>query len=190
MKKNIRIILDLNGVVQEHYSKQIKRYGIRQILRFKLSPIVFINVLRKVGKPGVKVTKREKAFGDNFYKDNQHINTPFLSGAKEKVKELLSLGHPIHICSANKHSEESDNRYAEFLTEEFGKFEEIHFVWPFTSKLDYYKSIKLRFPNDKIIVIDDSPRHIEEAKSLGFDTIKVDKNIGIAALNFKNLHKQ
>jgi len=179
-----RYILDLNGVVQKHPTQQFIKFGVKEVLRFKLSPVLFIKILKKVKQNGGKIeTPEEKALEERYYADNQHIKTPFLPGAKEKVKQLLESG-PVHVCSANKHSDKSDKDYKEYLTKELGKFEEINFVYPFTSKLDFYKSVKLRFPKDKIVVIEDSPRHIDEAESLGLETIKTDRKIGIGVFDF------
>ncbi|MCL2331778.1 MAG: hypothetical protein FWC61_04550 [Proteobacteria bacterium] len=134
-----------------------------------------------IKRNGENASQTAQKFVEMYYEADQHIKTPFLPGAVNTVKNLLK-NHPVHICSANKYSCKSDKKYADYLTKEIGNFEEIYFVKPSESKSGYYESVKERFPDDEIIVIEDSGRHINDAESIGLKTLKCDRKIGIAGL--------
>lgn len=169
-----RYILDLNGVVQEHPVKQVLRFGFGEMITFRVSPIMFVKILARLARNNENFTKKEEKFLVRYYETNQHIKTPFLPGAEQAVCKIKAE-FPIHICSANSFSLKSDVRYENFLTGKFGKFEDVHFVKPGETKLSYYKKVKSEHPNDEIIVVDDSERHIVAAKSLGLKTLWINK---------------
>ncbi|MCL1892112.1 MAG: hypothetical protein FWF97_02350 [Alphaproteobacteria bacterium] len=177
-KPKLRIILDLNGVVQEHYSKQFKRFAKEEIAAGRLTWFDFAIMAVKLKLKNHSLTPKQEGFMKRFYETDQHIKTPFLPDAVQDVKQLLK-DYPVHICSANDYSPESNERYKKFLTKTFGKFASIDFVPPFTSKFGFYKEIQEKYPNDEFIVMDDSPNHIKEAEEAGLWRFKIDKKIGI-----------
>ena len=135
-----------------------------------------------LGKKIQPMNTAEQKLVWRFYESNRHITAPFIPGAKVAVRDLMAAGYPIYVCTANKHSDKSDQMYRDYLIENFGKFADIHFVSPGTSKLDYYQKIKSEFPNDEIIVVDDSARHCDAAKSIGLSIKFINKKHG-----YKNL---
>lgn len=178
-----RFILDLNGVVQEHAFSTFIKYGMTQVLKGQVSPMAFFLMMQKVSKNNGIITPQEQKHIDTFYQEHHHINIPFIPGAIDTVKKMLEK-HPVHICSANAYSINVDNAYKEYLTQKIGNFTDIHFVKPFAPKIEYYKQVKKQFPDDIIIVIDDSEKHIKEAEILKLETCYINKYNGN---NYKNL---
>ena len=180
--KTTRIILDLNGVVQRRPMSQVLKFGLWEMIRLKLSPMTFINIICKLARGGEKPGPAEMEFVRRFYDKDQHIKMAFLPGARKTVKKLLEK-YSVYICSANACSAESDKRYADFLTKKIGKCTDIHFVKPGETKLDYYRQMKASYPNDEIIVVDDSKRHIDAAQSIGLSVRWINKKHGYKNLN-------
>ena len=192
MKQKTIIILDLNGVVQKDVVWQVVKFGLMEVLRRNLSAAAFLGLMRKVAPSGgeksahkkYNFTPAEHGHVRRFYETGQHLKISLLRGAQSTVKKLLELPDTfIYVCSANKFSDKTDDDYRRFLIDTFGKFEEMHFVKPTESKLEFYTRIKNEFPNDKIIVVDDSPRHIKDAQSLGLETVWINKKHGHKNLN-------
>lgn len=184
MTKDTKIILDLNGVVQEHAMPTFRKYGLQLLRSREMSLKVFFSMFVKVLKNQGAFTADEQKFIDMFYTGGYHIEIPFLPGAVQTVRQLM-VDYPggVYVCSANAYSDAIDARYADYLTQHIGKFEEIYFVKPMAPKIEIYRDMHRRFPDSEIVVVDDSRRHIAEAKSLELDTRYINKKNG-----FANLH--
>ncbi len=185
MDKNVRIVLDSNGVIQRHAVCTARRFFLGLLLRGKMTPAVYLRLMRRGrGNIAGKMNAEETKYITEFYVQNRHIQIPLIRGARRTVNRLIA-DHPgrVYICSANAFSAESDAIYRNWFMKTFPGLAGVHFVPAFSTKGDFYRQIHEKYPHDRVIVVDDAKRHIDEATALGLDTRWIDKHNG-----YKNLH--
>lgn len=179
MNPDTKIILDVNGVIMSGAMPVVVRFCLGEILRFRMNPFVFISLMYKAAFRTGKLTVREKSHVVAFAQTPYYKKMKFLPGAVETCRRLIAeCPGGVHICCANSFSPDSDYHFAQFLTQEIGRFADIHFVPPLGSKADYYRTIRDKFPTVHVIVVDDSARHIEDARRLGLDVRFINKQRG------------
>lgn len=184
MKKNVRIILDSNGVIQAHALRTARRFFWGLMLRGKMTPATYGRLMRRVAHNSADpLTAEERKYIDQFYITGGPTRVPLLRGAKKTVMQL-TWDYPgrVYVCSANAFSPESDARYRQWFMDLFPNLAGVHFVPAFSPKTEFYRQIRDQFPNDQVIVVDDAPRHIAEAAALGLTTRLIDKKNGYKSL--------
>jgi len=183
MPDMIRIILDLNGVVQGRVQRRVVGFYMRELLGLRMTPAAALRLAWAIARklPPDGFAEADKKHIRRFYESSRHITIGFLPGAKRAAQELLAK-YPVHICSANKYTDETDRKYMDYLTAQLGNFEKIYFVPARGSKMDFYASMRARYPGDDIYVIDDSPRHIEDATKAGLIPVWINKKRGYKSL--------
>ncbi len=180
MKKNVRIILDSNGVIQQHAASTARRFFLGLLLRGKMSLAVYLRLMRRVhGNVAGKMNAEETKYITEFYIQNCHIQIPLIRGARRTVMRLIhDFPGRVYVCSANAFSEQSDAIYRNWFIKTFPGLAGVHFVPAFSTKGDFYRQIHEKYPNDRVIVVDDAKRHIDEALALGLDTRYINKRDG------------
>ena len=185
MNKNVRIILDSNGVIQQHAVRTARRFFLGLVFQCKMTPATYVRLMRRVrGNAAGKMNAEETKYISQFYIQNRHIQIPLMRGARQTVNRLISE-HPgrVYVCSANAFSPDSDAKYRDWFMQTFPGLAGVHFVPAFHTKGDFYREIHEKYPRDTVIVVDDAKRHIEEATALGLDTRYINRRDG-----YKNLH--
>lgn len=183
MANQTRIILDLNGVIMAGVNGLILKFCLGQILRGKMSPRTFAIIMRKAIRNTGDMTSRERAYIDAFVETKYYNKIPFLPGAVSVCNQLIDDYSSVHICTAGALSDTAKQGFRRRILENMVAVSEIYFIPPLGSKADYYRQVKNRFPDDKIIVVDDSMRHIKSAREIGLDTRYINARNGFRDLN-------
>lgn len=185
MQKNVRIILDSNGVIQQHALRTARRFFLGLLFRGKMTPAAYLAVMRRVRKNALgKLTDTEREYIDEFFIKGRHAQVPLLPGARQVVNRLIhDFPERLYICSANAFSPVADAKYRDWFMKTFPGLAGVYLVPAFSPKADVYREIHEKYPDDTVIVVDDAKRHIDEASDLGLDTRYINRRDG-----YKNLY--
>lgn len=184
MKTNTRIILDLNGVIMGSPVDLVMKFCAAQVVRGKMNPFLFLGIMKKAKNNTGQMTSREMAYIDSFVATKYYDKIKFLPGAIETCRRLIGdYNGAVHVCTAGALSDVAARGLRNRLYENIGGFNEVYFIPPLGSKKDYYAYVSALYPDDNVIVVDDSLRHINSARDLGLDTRYINKRNGFRDLN-------